>query len=66
MTTKIQPVDFCSQQQAVVQEAIERLQALLGEMTSTVNPESATWRDVSQFAGQTDAVRGMIERLDEQ
>ena len=46
-----------------MQAAIDILTESVDELTGSIDPDNATWRDVAEFAMQADAARDLIERL---
>jgi len=42
------------------------LQGDLDAMTSDIDPDTESWRDVSKFAHVAEMARGVIERYEEQ
>ena len=50
MTTKTTAAEAVQMQHESIKKAIELLQGQLDGMTDTVDPETASWKDVSLFA----------------
>lgn len=50
-------------QLAAIQCAIDLLQNQANLLTGSVNPDAATWGNVTQFAHVADAAKCVIERL---
>ena len=50
MTTKTTAAEAVQMQHKSIKKAIELLQGQLDGMTDTVDPETASWKDVSLFA----------------
>lgn len=58
MTTKeMTPAEVIMTQIATIQDAIETLQAAVDDATGSIDPDEATWRDVSRLAHLVDAIK---------
>lgn len=44
-----------------IQAAIELLESKIENITSTINPESATWRDVGEHAMTAELARKLVD-----
>ena len=60
------PADVIFDQHSTILEAIALLQGDLDAMTSDIDPDTESWRDVSKFAHVAEMARGIIERYEEQ
>ena len=58
------PTDVILGQIGTIDEAIQNLQASLNALTSEINPDATTWRDVSKFAHVEDIAREVIARYE--
>tara|TARA_R100000664_G_C2740145_1_gene128754 strand:+ start:596 stop:835 length:240 start_codon:yes stop_codon:yes gene_type:complete len=61
MTTKTTAAEAVQMQHESIKKAIELLQGQLDGMTDTVDPETASWKDVSIFAKTADLARALCE-----
>ncbi|MCP4342923.1 MAG: hypothetical protein GY799_29580 [Desulfobulbaceae bacterium] len=52
-------------QQTTIAHAIELLQGKLESLTDSVNPDTASWRDVAEFAQTADMAAEIIARFEE-
>ena len=67
MSTPTQlPADVIFDQHSAILEAIALLQGDLDAMTSDIDPDTESWRDVSKFAHVAEMARGIIERYEDQ
>jgi len=57
--------DVIFDQHSTILEAIALLQGDLDAMTSDIDPDTESWRDVSKFAHVAEMARGVIERYEE-
>lgn len=62
-TAKQTPAQAIQEQHATILQAIEMLQAQADRMTSEVNPENPSWRDVCRFGQVVAAAQGAIDEL---
>jgi len=65
-TPTLAPTDVIFHQHSTILKAIALLQGDLDAMTSDIDPDTESWRDVSKFAHVAEMARGVIERYEEQ
>lgn len=51
------PTEFMMRQISILAEARDKLQRAIDNVTSVVNPDEATWKDVTILAHIVDAVK---------
>lgn len=58
--------DVIADQHSTIREAIALFQIELDAMTSCVDPDTESWRDVSKFAHVADMARDVVESYEEE